>query len=229
MSWPDGGTTPFRGEKDTNCEGGWRVPCAIRWPGVIKPGTVSNEIFSHTDMLPTLARGRRRAGHRREAQEGLQGRQQDLQGPHRRLQPAAVPEGRGEGESAQGLPLLERRRRPDGAARRQLEGARSWSSAPTGSASGRSRSSPLRVPKIYNLRSDPFERATKTRRMFYDKWMADRAFLLVPAQAIVGRVPQDVQGVPAAAEAGQLQHRPGAGEGAAEREAAGQAVGGGGK
>ena len=48
MSWPDGGTTPFRGEKDTNWEGGWRVPCAIRWPGVIKPGTVSNEIFSHT-------------------------------------------------------------------------------------------------------------------------------------------------------------------------------------
>ena len=54
MTWPDGGTTPFRGEKDTNWEGGWRVPCAIRWPGVIKPGTVSNEIFSHQDMLPTL-------------------------------------------------------------------------------------------------------------------------------------------------------------------------------
>ena len=48
MTWPDGGTTPFRGEKDTNWEGGWRVPCAIRWPGVIKPGTVSNEICSHT-------------------------------------------------------------------------------------------------------------------------------------------------------------------------------------
>ena len=54
LSWPDGGTTPFRGEKDTNWEGGWRVPTAIRWPGVIKPGTVSNEIFSHQDMLPTL-------------------------------------------------------------------------------------------------------------------------------------------------------------------------------
>ena len=43
----------------------------------------------------------------------------------------------------------------------------------------------MRVPKLYNLRSDPFERATKTR-MFYEKWMVDRAFLLVPAQAIVG-------------------------------------------
>ena len=41
--------------RHTNFEGGWRVPCAIRWPGVIKPGTVSNEIFSHQDMLPTLA------------------------------------------------------------------------------------------------------------------------------------------------------------------------------
>src|SRR5258706_3889795 len=54
FSWPDGGTTPFRGEKNTNWEGGYRVPCAIRWPGVIKPGTVSNEVYSHLDMLPTL-------------------------------------------------------------------------------------------------------------------------------------------------------------------------------
>src|SRR5262245_51878536 len=54
FSWPDGGTTPFRGEKATNWEGGYRVPCAIRWPGVIPPGTINNEVFSHEDMLPTL-------------------------------------------------------------------------------------------------------------------------------------------------------------------------------
>jgi arylsulfatase A-like enzyme len=54
MSWPDGGTTVFRGEKNTNWEGGYRVPCAIRWPGVIKPGTVINDVVSHEDMLPTL-------------------------------------------------------------------------------------------------------------------------------------------------------------------------------
>ena len=54
MSWPDGGTTMFRGEKNTNWEGGYRVPCAIRWPGVIKPGTVVNDIGAHEDMLPTL-------------------------------------------------------------------------------------------------------------------------------------------------------------------------------
>lgn len=54
FTWPDGGTTPFAGEKGTTWEGGFRVPCAIRWPGVIKPGTVYNDIFSHEDMMPTL-------------------------------------------------------------------------------------------------------------------------------------------------------------------------------
>jgi arylsulfatase len=55
MTWPDGGITPFRGEKATNWEGGFRVPMVIRWPGVIKPGTVRNEIFAHEDLIPTLA------------------------------------------------------------------------------------------------------------------------------------------------------------------------------
>jgi len=55
FTWPDGGQSPFRGEKNTNWEGGYRVPCAIRWPGTIAPGTVLNDIFAHEDMLPTLA------------------------------------------------------------------------------------------------------------------------------------------------------------------------------
>ena len=54
LTWPDGGTTPFRGEKGTNWEGGFRVPMLLRWPGVIKPGTIINDIFSHEDWLPTL-------------------------------------------------------------------------------------------------------------------------------------------------------------------------------
>ena len=54
FSWPDGGTTMFRSEKATQWEGGFRVPTAIRWPGVIKPGTVINDICAHEDMLPTL-------------------------------------------------------------------------------------------------------------------------------------------------------------------------------
>ena len=54
FTWPDGGTTMFRGEKNTEWEGGFRVPTVIRWPGVIEPGTVINEIASHEDMLTTL-------------------------------------------------------------------------------------------------------------------------------------------------------------------------------
>ena len=54
VSWPDGGTTPFHGEKGTTWEGGFRVPLAIRWPGTIKPGTIYNDIISHEDWMPTL-------------------------------------------------------------------------------------------------------------------------------------------------------------------------------
>ena len=71
MSWPDGGTTLFRGEKDTNWEGGYRVPCVIRWPGVIKPGTIVNDIGAHEDLMPTLAGRRGRAGCQGEAPHGL--------------------------------------------------------------------------------------------------------------------------------------------------------------
>jgi arylsulfatase A-like enzyme len=53
-SWPDGAMTWFRSEKNTNWEGAFRVPCLVRWPGVIKPGTVTNEIMSHNDWIPTL-------------------------------------------------------------------------------------------------------------------------------------------------------------------------------
>lgn len=54
-TWPDGGATPFRGEKDTNWEGGWRVPCVMRWPGVIEPGRIINDICSLQDFIPTFA------------------------------------------------------------------------------------------------------------------------------------------------------------------------------
>ncbi|WP_406698017.1 arylsulfatase [Singulisphaera sp. Ch08] len=53
-TWPDGATTPFRSEKNTNWEGAFRVPCLVRWPGVIKPGSITNEIMSHNDWLPTF-------------------------------------------------------------------------------------------------------------------------------------------------------------------------------
>jgi arylsulfatase len=55
FTWPDDGTAPFRGEKNDNWEGGYRVPLLVRWPGAIAPGTEVNEDISHEDWFPTLA------------------------------------------------------------------------------------------------------------------------------------------------------------------------------
>ena len=185
MSWPDGGTTPFRGEKDTNFEGGWRVPCAIRWPGVIKPGTVSNEVFSHTDMLPTLAAvagepdivGKLKKGHK----AGNKTFKVCIDGYN------LLPLLKGEVNENPRKGFLYWSDDGDLMALRvgnwkctfmeqRAKGFKVWEE-------------PLvtkRLPDIYNLRTDPFERATEDADVFYAKWKADRAFLLVPAQQIVG-------------------------------------------
>ena len=117
FTWPDGGTTMFRGEKNTHWEGGYRVPTLIRWPGVIKPGTVINEIGTHEDMLPTLLAA---AGDPNVKEELLTGK--DLNGSDYKvhidgynLLPGA--EGRG-GMAAQVVHLLDRWRFGGGAALR---------------------------------------------------------------------------------------------------------------
>lgn len=184
MSWPDGGTTPFRGEKDTNWEGGWRVPCAIRWPGVIKPGTVSNDIFSHTDMLPTLAGvggepnivEKLKKGHKL----GNKTFKVHIDGYN------LVPFLKGEVKENPRKGFLYWSDDGDLMAIRvgqwkatfmeqRAKGFDVWKEPLV----------PIRAPDIYNLRSDPFERGKEDGTLFYGKWMADRAFLLVPAQAIV--------------------------------------------
>ena len=186
MSWPDGGSTPFRGEKDTNYEGGWRVPCAVRWPGVIKPGTVSNELFSHTDMLPTLlaAAGepdiveKLKKGHK----AGTKTFKVCIDGYN--LLPflkGEVKENPRKGflywSDDGDLMAIRVQNWKANFIEQRKEGFEVWSEPFVS----------LRVPKIFNLRSDPFERADVDADMFYAKWMADRAFLLVPAQAIVGQ------------------------------------------
>ena len=95
MSWPDGGTTPFRGEKDTNWEGGWRVPCVMRWPGVIEPGQVINDICSLQDFIPTFAAAAGEPDLVEKVKKGYKIGEHDLQGPSRRLQSSAVPVGQG--------------------------------------------------------------------------------------------------------------------------------------
>ena len=71
-TWPDGAMTPFRSEKNTNWEGAFRVPCLVRWPGHIKPGTITNQLMSHNDWIPTLCCHRGRARYRRQVPGGLQ-------------------------------------------------------------------------------------------------------------------------------------------------------------
>ncbi len=186
MSWPDGGATPFRGEKDTNYEGGWRVPCAIRWPGVIKAGTVSNDVFSHTDMLPTLAAAAGEPDAVEKLKKGYKSGSKTfkvhIDGYN------LLPFLKGEVKTNPRRGFLYWSDDGDLMALRvdnwkveflqqRAHGLDVWKEPLT----------PSRAPNLYNLRSDPFERGPEDASLFYGKWMADRAFLLVPAQEIVGK------------------------------------------
>jgi len=185
LSWPDGGSTPFRGEKDTNFEGGWRVPCVIRWPGVIEPGTVSNEIFSHTDMLPTLVAAagdpdiveKLKKGHK----AGNKTFQVHIDGYN------LVPFWKGEVKENPRKAFLYWSDDGDLLALRYEQWKVCFSEQRShGMSVWQDPFTPLRFPKLYNLRSDPFERGDVDATLFYGKWAADRMFVMVPAQGLVG-------------------------------------------
>jgi len=186
MSWPDGGTTPFRGEKDTNYEGGWRVPCAIRWPGVIKAGTLSNEIFSHTDMLPTLAAAAGEPDAVEKLKKGYKSGNKTFKVHIDGYNLLPFLKGEVKENPRKGflywsddgdLFALRFNQWKVTFVEQRAHGLAVWFEPPVS----------LRGPQLYNLRSDPFERATEDASVFYDKWKADRAFLFVPAQAMVGQ------------------------------------------
>jgi arylsulfatase A-like enzyme len=185
-TWPDAAMTPFRGEKNTNWEGGWRVPCFVRWPGVIEPGSTTNEIVHHMDWLPTFAAA---AGNPDVKQELLEGYRSD----------SADREYRVHLDGYDILPLLSGE--TDESPRKEIfyfsddgdltalrygdwkvifleqraeETFQSW----------REPFVQLRVPLLFNLRRDPYERAHKTSNT-YDDWFLDRAYMLIPAQAYV--------------------------------------------
>ena len=185
FTWPDGGTTMFRGEKNTQWEGGYRVPTLIRWPGVIKPGTVVNDIASHEDMLPTLLAA---AGDPTAKEDLLKGRKigettykVHIDGYN--LLPALKGEGTwprsefiywtDDGSVAAlrygpwKITFLEQ----------QAEGLKVWQEPFT----------KLRAPKVANLRMDPFERADQEEAMGYQRWYMERMFVIAPAGAYVGR------------------------------------------
>jgi arylsulfatase A-like enzyme len=185
MSWPDGGATPFRGEKDTNWEGGWRVPCVIRWPGVIEPGRVINDIASLQDFVPTFAAACGEPDLVEKVKQGYEtgGKTYKVHLDGFNLLPFLT----GDTPTSPRLGFLYWS--DDG----ELVAARweHWKivfeeQRSTGLAVWREPFSPLRIPKLFNLRADPFERGDEST-LFYDKWFADRAFAMVPAQVIVGQ------------------------------------------
>jgi arylsulfatase len=184
FSWPDGGTTPFRNEKATNWEGGYRVPCAIRWPGVIKPGTVSNDLFSHEDMLPTIMAA---AGVPDVKEQLLKGMKVvvfffkvHLDGYNITDALAGkAPDPRKEFfyfNDDGSLVALRYSQWKLVFQEQRAHGFDVWQEPFT----------PLRLPKLFNLRSDPFELADHDS-IGYARWRIDRIFLLVPAQQYVGQ------------------------------------------
>jgi arylsulfatase len=185
MSWPDGGTTPFRGEKATNWEGGYRTPCLIRWPGVIKPGTIYNDIFAHEDLLPTFVAA---AGDpnivekcRKSCQSGSKSFKVHLDGYN------LIPFFKGEVKASPRNEFLYWSDDGDLFAVRLGPWKISFiEQYHTGLDIWRKGFERLRIPNLYNLRADPFERGPTSAA--YDwSYFAPRGFVLVPAQAVVAR------------------------------------------
>jgi arylsulfatase len=185
-TWPDAAMTPFRGEKNTNWEGGWRVPAFVRWPGRIEAGSVTNEVVHHMDWLPTFAAA---AGDDNVKDRLLKGEKIGARSYKVHLDGYNI------------LPLLtgETRISPrkeifyfsddgDLTALRYAD----WKvifmeqRAEATFQAWREPFVTLRVPLLINLRRDPYERGLVTSNT-YDDWFLDRPYLLVPAQAYVAR------------------------------------------
>jgi arylsulfatase len=182
-SWPDAAMTPFRSEKNSMWEGAYRVPCLVRWPGVIKPGTVINDIVSHLDWLPTIVDAAGDPNIKNKLKKGgveANGKKFKVHLDGFSLMPffngkKKKPDRQGffyftdDGDLAclrydnWKVAFLEQR------ARGTLQ---IWAEPFVA----------LRVPKIFNLRTDPYERADITSNTYYD-WLLDHVFILVPAQA----------------------------------------------
>ncbi|MBK7516655.1 MAG: arylsulfatase [Betaproteobacteria bacterium] len=194
FTWPDGGTTMFRGEKNTQWEGGYRVPTLIKWPGVVKPGTVVNDIGAHEDMLTTLVAA---AGDKTAKADLLKGR--SIAGKSYKVHL----DGYDLGPALKGEAAWPRKEfiywTDDGSVaalryenmkvtflEQEAEGLHVWQKPFT----------ELRAPKLTNLRMDPFERAEQENAMGYQRWYMERMFAIAPAGAYVGNWLQSFRDFP---------------------------------
>jgi arylsulfatase len=203
FTWPDGGTTPFRGEKATNWEGGFRVPCLIRWPGVIEPGRIVNDLCAHEDFIPTLAAAAGETDLVEKVKKGhtLNGKQFKVHLDGHNLLPflrGEEKESPREGflywsDDGDLLALRARHYKVTFMEQNGEIGPKTplgvWQSGFTS----------LRAPLLTNLRADPFERGQES--IYYADWHARRVFLLVPAQAIVAKVLETFKEFPPRAKA----------------------------
>ena len=194
MSWPDGGMIPFRGEKNTTWEGGFRVPMMVRWPSKIEAGAVSNEIISMTDWLPTLAAvaGDTTIKERLLSGTTLGGKNFNVHLDGYNFLPYMT------GEAASG-PREEFFYFTDDGSLSALR-HRDWKvlfsiQESHGFGVWQEPYKVLRIPKLFNLRRDPFERADHDSD-FYTKFFIDHMFVMVPAQAIVAEFLQTFQAFP---------------------------------
>jgi len=184
MSWPDGGTTMFRGEKNTNWEGGYRVPAMIKWPGVIKAGTVINDIGAHEDMLPTLLAA---TGDTTVKEDLLKGRKAgDMTYKVHIDGYNLLPVLKGEGQWPRkefiywtddgSVAALRYGNWKATFLRQDALGINVWIEPFV----------KMRAPIITNLRMDPFEKARDVG-FGYHQWYADRMFMIAPAAGFVGQ------------------------------------------
>lgn len=184
MSWPDGGSTPFHGEKATGWEGGFRVPTLIRWPGVIKPGTVFNQFFAHEDFIPTFAAAGGNpdivAQCMKTCKLGSKSFHVHLDGYN------LMPFFKGDVKESPRNEFLYWSDDGDLFAVRIKDWKISfYEQYHTGIGVWQNDYTKLRLPMLYNLRADPFERGPES--IFYNDWMMRRAYVQVPAQAVVAQ------------------------------------------
>lgn len=178
FTWPDGGSTPFAGEKGTTWEGGFRVPCAIRWPGVIEPGTVYNDIFSHEDMMPTLAAA---AGEPNLVSKMLNGYQANGKTFNAHLDGYnLLPYFKGETKEAPRKEIFYFDAAGNLNAIRYNDFKLHFTIM-EGSIAEAYRKSPS-WPIVINLRADPYEVSWKAA--LYVRWYADNMWMFVPAQQL---------------------------------------------
>ncbi len=185
-TWPDAGMTPFRGEKNTNWEGGWRVPAMVRWPGHIKADAWSNEIMHHMDWMPTFLAAAGEPDVKEKLLKGHKAMGRDYKVHLDGYNSLAYLTGKAEKGPRNEIFYFT----DDG----ELSALRyqDWKvifleqRAEATFQAWREPFVPLRVPLLENLRRDPYERGMVTSNT-YDDWFLDRPYLLLPAQAYVGK------------------------------------------